>query len=60
MTVTWCLAVILSLSFVNASGTFLGTQKIRETVELAQDGDSYTAVAFSDSVARGMRASRDS
>ena len=26
----------------------LGTQKIRETVELAQDGDSYTAVAFSD------------
>ena len=32
----------------DATGTFLGTQKIRETVELAQDGDSYTAVAFSD------------
>jgi hypothetical protein len=30
------------------TGTFLGTQKVRETVELAQDGDSYTAVAISD------------
>ena len=32
----------------DSTGTFLGTQKIRETVELAQDGDSYTAVAISD------------
>jgi hypothetical protein len=30
------------------TGSFLGTQKVRETVELAQDGDSYTAVAISD------------
>jgi hypothetical protein len=30
------------------TGTFIGSQKIRETVELAQDGDSYTAVAISD------------
>ena len=30
------------------SGTFLGSQKIRETVRLAPDGDSYTAVAISD------------
>ena len=30
------------------TGTLLGTQKIRETVQLAQDGDSYTAVAISD------------
>ena len=30
------------------TGTFLGTQKVRETVELAQDGDSYTAMALSD------------
>jgi hypothetical protein len=30
------------------TGTFLGTQKIRETVQLAQDGDSYMAVAISD------------
>jgi hypothetical protein len=34
--------------FDPTTGTFLGTQKIRETVELAQDGDSYTAVAISD------------
>ncbi len=40
-----------------------GTQKIRETVQLAQDGDSYTAVAISDQfdpngnlVASGLRA----
>ena len=32
----------------DATGTLLGTQKIRETLELAQDGDSYTAVAISD------------
>lgn len=32
----------------DATGAFLGTQKIRETVELAHDGDSYTAVAISD------------
>jgi hypothetical protein len=45
------------------TGTFLGTQKIRETVRLAQDGDSYTAVAISDlfdpngnPVASGLRA----
>jgi hypothetical protein len=30
------------------SGTLLGSQKIRETVRLAADGDSYTAVAISD------------
>jgi hypothetical protein len=30
------------------TGTLLGSQKIRETVQLAQDGDSYTAVAISD------------
>jgi hypothetical protein len=30
------------------TGTFIGTQKIRESVELSQDGDSYTAVAISD------------
>ena len=45
------------------TGTFLGTQKIRETVQLAQDGDSYKAVAISDQfdpngnlVASGLRA----
>jgi hypothetical protein len=45
------------------TGMFLGTQKIRETVRLAQDGDSYTAVAISDQfdpngnlVASGLRA----
>jgi hypothetical protein len=30
------------------SGTLLGSQKIKETVRLAADGDSYTAVAISD------------
>jgi hypothetical protein len=47
----------------DSTGTFLGTQKIRETVRLAQDGDSYTAVAISDQfdpngnlVASGLRA----
>ena len=45
------------------TGAFLGTQKIKETVRLAQDGDSYTAVAISDQfdpngnlVASGLRA----
>jgi hypothetical protein len=45
------------------TGNLLGTQKIRETVRLAQDGDSYTAVAISDLfdpngnlVASGLRA----
>jgi hypothetical protein len=45
------------------TGTFLGTQKIRETAKLARDGDSYTAVAISDQfdpngnlVASGLRA----
>jgi len=45
------------------TGTFLGTQKIRETVQLAHDGDSYAAVAISDQfdpngnlVASGLRA----
>jgi hypothetical protein len=45
------------------AGTFLGSQKIRETVQLAQDGDSYAAVAISDLfdpngnlVASGLRA----
>jgi hypothetical protein len=45
------------------SGTFLGTQKIRETVRLAPDGDSYTAVAIADQfdpngtlIASGLRA----
>jgi hypothetical protein len=45
------------------TGTFLGTQKIRETVQLAQDGDSYKAVAISDQfdpngtlIASGLRA----
>ena len=33
---------------VDPTGTLLGSQKIRETVELSQDGDSYTAVAISD------------
>jgi hypothetical protein len=32
----------------DSTGTLLGFQKIRETVELTQDGDSYTAVAISD------------
>jgi hypothetical protein len=47
----------------DATGTFLGTQKIKETVQLAQDGDSYTAVAISDQfdpngnlIAGGLRA----
>jgi hypothetical protein len=30
------------------AGTLLGSQKIRETVHLSQDGDSYAAVAISD------------
>src|SRR5262245_48517230 len=30
------------------SGTSLGNQKIRETVRIAADGDSYTAVAIAD------------
>jgi hypothetical protein len=45
------------------TGNLLGTQKVRETVRLAQDGDSYTAVAISDLfdpngnlVASGLRA----
>jgi hypothetical protein len=45
------------------SGTFLGTQKIKETVRLAPDGDSYTAVAIADQfdpngnlIASGLRA----
>jgi hypothetical protein len=45
------------------TGTFLGTQRIKETVRLAQNGDSYTAVAISDQfdpngnlVASGLRA----
>ena len=32
----------------DSTGTLLGSQKIRETVDLSQDGDSYTAVAISD------------
>jgi hypothetical protein len=47
----------------DASGTFIGTQKIKENVQLSQDGDSYTAVAISDLfdpngnlVAGGLRA----
>jgi hypothetical protein len=32
----------------DASGTSIGTQKIKENVQLSQDGDSYTAVAISD------------
>lgn len=32
----------------DATGTFLGSQKVRENVQLSQDGDSYTAVAISD------------
>ena len=49
--------------FDPSSGTLLGSQKIRETVRLSQDGDSYTAVAISDlfdpngnPVATGLRA----
>jgi hypothetical protein len=45
------------------TGAFLGTQRIKETVRLAPDGDSYTAVAISDQfdpngnlVASGLRA----
>jgi hypothetical protein len=45
------------------TGAFLGTQRIKETLRLAQDGDSYTAVALSDQfdpngnlVASGLRA----
>ena len=45
------------------TGAFLGTQRIKETVTLARDGDSYTAVAISDQfdpngnlVASGLRA----
>jgi hypothetical protein len=30
------------------AGVFLGTQKINETVRLARDGESFTAVAISD------------
>jgi hypothetical protein len=30
------------------SGTFLGSQKVKETLRLAADGDSYTSVAISD------------
>jgi hypothetical protein len=30
------------------TGAFLGTQRIKENVRLAPDGDSYTAVAISD------------
>jgi hypothetical protein len=32
----------------DAAGAFLGSQRIKETVRLAPDGDSYTAVAISD------------
>ena len=32
----------------DSNGMLLGSQKIRETVELSQDGDSYTATASSD------------
>jgi hypothetical protein len=32
----------------DSTGTFLGSQRVRETVELSQDGDSYTAMASSD------------
>jgi hypothetical protein len=45
------------------TGTYLGTQRIKETVRLAQDEDSYMAVAISDlfdpngnPVASGLRA----
>jgi hypothetical protein len=45
------------------TGALLGTQRIKETVRLAPDGDSYTAVAISDQfdpngnlVASGLRA----
>src|SRR5262245_56340231 len=30
------------------SGTFLGSQKVKETLRLAADGDAYTSVAISD------------
>ena len=47
----------------DATGAFIGSQKIRETVRLSQDGDSYTAIAISDlfdpsgnPVASGLRA----
>jgi hypothetical protein len=32
----------------DATGAFVGSQRIKETVRLAPDGDSYTAVAISD------------
>jgi len=32
----------------DATGTFQGTQKVKETLRLAPDGDSYTSVAISD------------
>jgi hypothetical protein len=47
----------------DSTGALIGSQKIRETVRLAPDGDSYTAVAISDQfdvngnlVASGLRA----
>jgi hypothetical protein len=47
----------------DATGAFIGSQKIRETVRLSQDGESYTAIAISDQfdpsgnlVASGLRA----
>ncbi len=47
----------------DATGAFIGSQKIRETVRLSQDGESYTAIAISDLfdpsgnlVASGLRA----
>lgn len=33
--------------FDPTTGTFLGTQRVNETAQLAPDGDSYTAVAIS-------------
>lgn len=47
----------------DATGGFIGSQKIRETVRLSPDGESYTAIAISDQfdpsgnlVASGLRA----
>ena len=31
----------------DATGTFLGTQRINETVDMAEDGESYSSVAIS-------------
>jgi hypothetical protein len=47
----------------DATGAFIGSQKIRESVRLSDDGESYTAIAISDQfdpsgnlVASGLRA----